>query len=358
MPTKRTEMAGSSLAHEQRDALNLRAAIDASKQLGIKTVMVAVAPGVDAAAVAPHYRVAMEQPTGTRPEGSVLHITKREDGNVDLEPIRDANGLLLKTAPECKLIELPPHLFAKRINSEAEARFLDVLGGMYHDIMRDCPTREKRAKHAYKTYTLVVKMYERKRARHLKRAFPASLQRAPQARRLRPGRRLLRVGRVPRRREGARSHALVRADGARHLAARRLPHRRADAHPSRAGSAEQGGGGCPAGAASPSPQPVQLSSAPATEVGRPAARGARGLRIDIRRLSGFQLPADAYREPIVVYSIWFVRQLAPPQDLQSERSQESWTSKTFVPRISSEMLASAALALGLAVPTRLWNSGV
>ena len=31
---------------------------------------------------------------------------------------------------------------------------------MYHDIMRDCPTREKRAKHAYKTYTLVVKMYE------------------------------------------------------------------------------------------------------------------------------------------------------------------------------------------------------
>ena len=167
MPTKRTEMAGSSLAHEQRDALNLRAAIDASKQLGIKTVMVAVAPGVDAAAVAPHYRVAMEQPTGTRPEGSVLHITKREDGNVDLEPIRDASGLLLKTAPECKLIELPPHLFAKRINSEAEARFLDVLGGMYHDIMRDCPTREKRAKHAYKTYTLVVKMYDQlTRARH------------------------------------------------------------------------------------------------------------------------------------------------------------------------------------------------
>jgi hypothetical protein len=166
MPTKRTEMAGSSLAHEQRDALNLRAAIDASKQLGIKTVMVAVAPGVDAAAVAPHYRVAMEQPTGTRPEGSVLHITKREDGNVDLEPIRDASGLLLKTAPECKLIELPPHLFAKRINSEAEARFLDVLGGMYHDIMRDCPTREKRAKHAYKTYTLVVKMYDGTRLGH------------------------------------------------------------------------------------------------------------------------------------------------------------------------------------------------
>ena len=239
MPTKRTEMVGSSLAHEQRDALNLRAAIDASKQLGIKTVMVAVAPGVDAAAVAPHYRVAMEQPTGTRPEGSVLHITKREDGNVDLEPIRDANGLLLKTAPECKLIELPPHLFAKRINSEAEARFLDVLGGMYHDIMRDCPTREKRAKHAYKTYTLVVKMYEGTRLGHRAphqqspTAHPLlPLQvRAPQARRLRPGRRLLRVGRVPRRGEGARPHALVRADGARHLAARRLPHRRADAHP-------------------------------------------------------------------------------------------------------------------------------
>ena len=44
--------------------------------------------------------------------------------------------------------------------------------------------------------------------------------------------------------------------------------------PSRAGSAEQRGRSTP-GAASPSPQPVQLSSAPATEVGRPAARGAR-----------------------------------------------------------------------------------
>ena len=234
MPTKRTEMAGSSLARATRDALNLRAAIDASKQLGIKTVMVAVAPGVDAAAVAPHYRVAMEQPTGTRPEGSVLHITKREDGNVDLEPIRDASGLLLKTAPECKLIELPPHLFAKRINSEAEARFLDVLGGMYHDIMRDCPTREKRAKHAYKTYTLVVKMYE-----HLKRAgFGQDDD-------------FFVLGEY---RGDARPHALVRADGARHLAARRLPHRRADAHPLARRLRRAEGH---AGAASPSPQPVQ-----------------------------------------------------------------------------------------------------
>ena len=65
--------------------------------------------------------------------------------------------------PECKLPELPPHLFAKRINSESENAFLNKLSEMQGHIMADCPEAQ-RNEHASKTYTLVATMHEKLRA--------------------------------------------------------------------------------------------------------------------------------------------------------------------------------------------------
>lgn len=126
----------------QRDMLNLLAASQAARRLGLPTTLVAVSPGVDAAAVAPAYAERLAAADGA----AVPVLTMTAEG--ELAPAAPP-------APACALRLLPVSLLERRLGAPAQAAFHRQLARLAAQILAAAPA-ELRKEHASKTYCLVA----------------------------------------------------------------------------------------------------------------------------------------------------------------------------------------------------------
>lgn len=124
----------------QRDLLNLHAAADAARQLGLPITLLAASPGVDAAGVAPEYE--QERACGRR-------LLQMDDRGVLIEAAKDVKP------PACTLPTLPPALFHHRVAAADEAGFNDALIALDERIMRGASEATRRS-HASKTYHMMA----------------------------------------------------------------------------------------------------------------------------------------------------------------------------------------------------------
>lgn len=124
----------------ERDRLNLRAARSAAKRLGLAHLLVAISPGIDAAAVTPDYAQRQQAVDG----GNVRVVELGTDGVMcDVAP----------PAPVCSLPVLPAALFETR-HISLEGCYSELLRPLADRIIADCPP-DKRKEHHSKTYCLM-----------------------------------------------------------------------------------------------------------------------------------------------------------------------------------------------------------
>lgn len=138
--------AADALAITQRDTLNLHALAAVARTLGVAATLVASAPGVDAAAVAPEYA----QRLGAAGGATVRVLAMGADAT---RPC--ALAPLPAPAPVCRLPLLPASLSGARLPTDLEEKFISELRRLAARISSDA-TDEVRREHAYKTYALVA----------------------------------------------------------------------------------------------------------------------------------------------------------------------------------------------------------
>ena len=127
----------------QRDTLNLRALAAVATRLSLPVVLVAAAPGVDAAAVAPSYARRLSAPGA----GAVRVIEMGNDGV--LQPSSAA-------AQACPLPLLPEALFGQRLSPGVEGAFHAHLRPLASRILSDATRVGVEAEHASKTYVMAA----------------------------------------------------------------------------------------------------------------------------------------------------------------------------------------------------------
>jgi hypothetical protein len=168
---------------QERDRLNFKAAKAAATKLGLEANMVAVAPGIDGAGVAPTYNevrglqmarqrssssssrrlsdsflsVNSGRTQGGHEKRSSVHKPTTEDGFKDTPSFEmNGDGKLLPLdapAPVCSLPTLPKELFKLRLMDVEEA-FMRELRMIATNIIKDTPDA-KRKEHASKTYHML-----------------------------------------------------------------------------------------------------------------------------------------------------------------------------------------------------------
>ena len=147
----------------QRDSLNLHALAAAARTAGAETTLVAAAPGVDAAAVAPAYAERLDSPGG----GSVPVMVMGADGGG--RPLLESVD---SPAPRCELDALPHELLESRLPAQLEAEFTGELRRLASRIFYDADEATRR-EHAYKTCARSLQ-WSHPNARPLSPLCPAS----------------------------------------------------------------------------------------------------------------------------------------------------------------------------------------
>jgi hypothetical protein len=133
---------------KQRDTLNLHAVGAVARKLGVPATLVASAPGVDAAAVAPEYARRLGGPGGATVP--VFAMGADEANPCSLAPVPGP-------APPCSLPELPEALTRARMPAPVEAAFVHELRRLAERIAYDARAQlQLQREHAYKTYSLVA----------------------------------------------------------------------------------------------------------------------------------------------------------------------------------------------------------
>ena len=133
---------------KQRDTLNLHAVGAVARKLGVPATLVASAPGVDAAAVAPEYARRLGGPGGATVR--VFAMGADEANPCSLAPVPGP-------APPCSLPELPEALTRARMPAPVEAAFVHELRRLAERIAYDARAQlQLQREHAYKTYSLVA----------------------------------------------------------------------------------------------------------------------------------------------------------------------------------------------------------
>ena len=133
---------------KQRDTLNLHALAAVARKLGVPATLVASAPGVDAAAVAPEYARRLGGPGGATVR--VFAMGADEANPCSLAPVPGP-------APPCSLPELPEALTRARMPATVEAAFVHELRRLAERIAYDARAQlQLQREHAYKTYSLVA----------------------------------------------------------------------------------------------------------------------------------------------------------------------------------------------------------